>query len=101
MNAELPFKKFVRIHHFLSLIGVLIYVASLAYAGWAQGRAGFNPEAALPALRITTLGLLLLLLGSVLLLANILAMTFKWKLGLLKTAVTAVTAPLETSEVKS
>jgi cytochrome c oxidase cbb3-type subunit 1 len=101
MGSELPFKSFIRIHHFLALIGVLVYVGSLAYAGWAQGRAGYNPEAALMGLRITTAGLFLLLLGSLLLLVNIFVMTIKWKLGLLKTVIASVTAPLETSEVKS
>jgi len=43
----------------------------------------------------------LLLIGSLLFALNIFAMTFKWKLALLKQALAAIKAPLETSEVKS
>ena len=43
----------------------------------------------------------LLLAGAVMLLVNIFVMTFKWKIGLGKAAFAAVTAPLESSEVKS
>jgi hypothetical protein len=51
-------------------------------------------------LRVSTLGWLFLLLGSLLLVANILVMTFKWKLGLLKTGINALTAPLKITEVQ-
>ena len=47
-------------------------------------------------MRVSTIGLLLLLLGSLLFAANIFAMTFKWKLALLKSVIAAVKAPLET-----
>jgi hypothetical protein len=52
-------------------------------------------------LRISSLGLLALLLGSLLLAANIFLMTIKWKLGLLKSMMTAINAPLEGEEAKS
>jgi hypothetical protein len=55
----------------------------------------------LPALRFSTLGLFLLLVGSCLFSANVFVMTLKWKLALLKTVFTAVTAPLTAAEVKS
>ncbi|MEI9962296.1 MAG: hypothetical protein WDM76_14530 [Limisphaerales bacterium] len=42
-------------------------------------------KASLPFFRFSTLGLLFLLLGSLLFAANLFAMTFKWKVGLLKT----------------
>jgi cytochrome c oxidase cbb3-type subunit 1 len=100
MGTELPFKGFVKAQHWLFLIGILVYVVSLAFAGWQQSKAGFTPESALPGLRISTLGLLLLLIGSVLLLVNVLIMTIRWKLGLAKMVISAVKAPLETSEVK-
>ena len=50
----------------------------------------------LPFLRVSTTGLLFLLLGSLLFAANIFAMTFKWKLALIKSVIAAVKAPLET-----
>jgi hypothetical protein len=46
-------------------------------------------------LRTGTTGLLLILLGSLLFAANVLAMTLKWKLALLKSLLAAVKAPLE------
>jgi hypothetical protein len=39
----------------------------------------------------------LILLGSLLFAANIFAMTFKWKLALLKTVVAYIKSPLETA----
>ena len=100
MGAELPFKKLVPVQFFLSIIGVVLLVIPLAIAGVKQGHAGFDPAAAKFWLRISTTGLLLLLLGSVVLVANVFVMTLKWKLGIIKTVIAAVTAPLETSEVK-
>ena len=50
---------------------------------------------------ISTTGLLFLLLGSLLLAANIFVMTIKWKLALAKTVIAYIKSPLETSEVKS
>jgi cytochrome c oxidase cbb3-type subunit 1 len=101
MDTELPFKKFAPAQFFLSVIGLLLFVVPLIIAGIKQGHAGFDPEAAKVWLRISTAGLLFLLLGAVLLFVNIFVMTFKWKLGLVKTVIAAVKAPLETSEVKS
>jgi len=101
MGAELPFKKFPQLQYFLSLFGVLIFVVSLAVAGVRQGNAVYDPAAAKFPLMISTAGLLLLLLGSGLMLLNIFVMTIKWKIALAKTAFAAVTAPLESSEVKS
>ena len=101
MGAELPFKKFPQLQYFLSLFGVLIFVVSLAVAGVWQGNAVYDPAAAKFPLMISTAGLLLLLLGSGLMLLNIFVMTIKWKIALAKTAFAAVTAPLESSEVKS
>ena len=100
-GTELPFKKFAPAQFFLSVFGLLLLVIPLAVAGVEQGHAGFDPAAAVMWLRITTAGLLLLLLGAVLLFVNIFVMTFKWKLGLAKTVIAAVNAPLENSEVKS
>jgi cbb3-type cytochrome oxidase subunit 1 len=57
-------------------------------------------QATLPFLRASTLGLLLLLLGSLLFAANIFVMTFKWKLALIKSVIAYIKSPLEISEVK-
>ena len=101
MGTELPFKKFVNVQHFLNVFGVALLIIPLAIAGVKQGHAGYDPAAAKLWLMISTSGLLLLLVGSVLLLVNIFVMTIKWKIALAKSAFAAVTAPLPDSEVKS
>jgi cytochrome c oxidase cbb3-type subunit 1 len=101
MGTELPFKKFPQGQYFLSVAGVLIFVISLAIGGVLQGGAVYDPAAAKFPLMISTTGLLLLLLSSVMLTLNIFVMTTKWKIALAKAAFAAVTAPLESSEVKS
>jgi cytochrome c oxidase cbb3-type subunit 1 len=109
MAFDLPFPKFVRLQHWLFMAGVALLVVSFAAGGVAQGlklsHAGNSfldvTQATLPFLRASTLGIIFLLLGSLLLAANIFVMTLKWKLALLKLAFAAVIAPLETSEVKS
>ncbi len=101
LGFALPFPKFVRLQHWLFMLGVLLLVGSLAVGGIEQGLHDYNFAAALPALRVSTLGLFFLLLGSLLFAANIFVMTIKWKIALAKTVFAAVTAPLETSEVKS
>jgi cbb3-type cytochrome oxidase subunit 1 len=109
MGFELPFRKFVRLQHWCFMIGLLLLVVPLAIGGIEQGlkmRDASLPftdiiQGTLMYLRISTLGLLALLLGSLLLVANIFAMTIKWHLGLIKCVITAINAPLETGEVKS
>jgi cytochrome c oxidase cbb3-type subunit I len=109
MGFDLPFPKFVRLQHWLFMVGIVLWAGSLAVGGVEQGMRLGNPQtpfadstdAALMFLRAGTTGLLLILLGSLLFAANIFAMTFKWKLALLKSLVAAVNAPLETGEVKS
>jgi cytochrome c oxidase cbb3-type subunit I len=103
MGFELAFPKFVRLQHWLFMIGVVLWAGSLAVGGVEQGMKLQNPDtafaesttAALMFLRVGTTGLLLLLLGSLLFAANIFAMTFKWKIALLKSAIAAIKAPLE------
>jgi cytochrome c oxidase cbb3-type subunit 1 len=97
MNFELPFPKFVRLQHWLFMLGVAILVLSLAIGGIEQGLKNFDFQTVLPFLRVSTLGLLFLLLGSLLFAANIFAMTFKWKCALLKSCIAAIKAPLETT----
>jgi cytochrome c oxidase cbb3-type subunit I len=101
MGFALPFPKFVRVQHWCFMLGTVLLVGSLAAGGVQQGLNFFSPEAALMALRISTLGLLFLLLGSLLLAANIFTMTIKWKLALVKVVIAYIKSPLETSEVKS
>lgn len=101
MGFELPFPKLAKAHFWLSVLGVVLYIVPLAVAGVMQGRTNFDLTAGKMWLQISTTGLLLLLLGSLLFAANIFAMTLKWKMALLKTGFKAVTAPLKTSEVKS
>ena len=101
MGADLPLKKFIKVQFFLTLIGVALFVIPLALAGAQQGHSAFATGAGKFWLMTSTMGLIFLLLGSLLLLANIFAMTIKWKLGLAKTVIAAITAPLENPEVKS
>ena len=102
MGFGLPFPKFVRVQHWFFMLGIILLVVSLAVGGIVQGLKNYSLESSLPFLRVSTLGLLFLLLGSLLFAANIFVMTMKWKCGLLiKSGIIAVTAPLETPEVKS
>ena len=109
MGFGLPFPKFVRIQHWLFMLGILLWAGSLAVGGVEQGMKLANAQtafadstnAALMFLRVGTTGLLLILLGSLLFAANIFAMTFKWKLALLKTVIAYIKSPLETTEVES
>ena len=101
MGAELPYKKFVQVQFFLMFFGILGLVIPLAIGGVLQGRAGYDPLAAKIPLMISTTGLLLVLVGSLLMFLNIFVMTFKWKVSLAKSAYAAVIAPLTGGEVKS
>lgn len=105
MNFALPFPKFVRLQHWLFMLGIVLWAGSLAVGGVEQGMKLDNPQTAfadstavaLIFLRAGTTGLLLILLGSLLFAANIFAMTFKWKIALLKSLLAAVKAPLDTA----
>ena len=99
-----PFPKLARVHFWISLLGVLLLVVPLAIGGVVQGMKWNNPAAApvdvaratLPFLRVSTTGLLFLLLGNLLFALNLFGLTLVWKLALLKKAVAMVKAPLET-----
>jgi len=109
MGFELPFPKFVRFQHWCFMVGALLLVIPLAIGGIEQGLKMNDPAVQFPDvvqgtlmyLRVSTLGLLLLLLGSLLFAANVFVMTLRWKLGLLKTIFAEINSPLETQEVKS
>jgi cbb3-type cytochrome oxidase subunit 1 len=102
MGFGLPFPKFVRLQHWLFMLGIVLWAGSLAVGGVEQGMKLCNPQTAfadstgvaLIFLRAGTIGLLFLLFGSLLFAANIFAMTLKWKLALLKSLLAAVKAPL-------
>jgi cytochrome c oxidase cbb3-type subunit 1 len=94
--GELPFPKFVRLQHWCFMLGTLLLVGSLAFAGVKQGSAGYDPAVAIFGLRIATLGWTFFLLGSLLFAANIFVMTLKWKLALAKTVIAYIKSPLET-----
>lgn len=102
MGFELPFPKFVRLQHWLFMLGVVLWAGSLAVGGVEQGIKLANPQTAFAGstnvmlifLRAGTTGLLLVLLGALLFALNIFAMTLKWKLALFKTVKAAITAPL-------
>ena len=109
MGFGLPFPKFVRLQHWLFMLGIVLWAGSLAVGGVEQGMKLNNPQTAfadstsvaLIFLRAGTTGLLFILLGSLLFATNIFAMTFKWKMALLKTVIAYIKSPLETKEVKS
>ena len=109
MCFELSFPKFVRVQHWFFMLGLLLLVVPLAIGGMVQGYQ--LQDASVPFatirdgtshyLQLSSMGLLLLLAGSLLLAANIFAMTIRWKLELGKTVVIAIKSALEPQEVKS
>ena len=109
MGFALPFPKFVRVQHWLFMVGIVLWAGSLAVGGLEQGMRLDDPQGlfadsthvALVFLRAGSTGLLFILLGSLLLAANIFAMTFRWKLALFKRMIAYIKSPLETGEVKS
>ena len=109
VGIEFPFPKLARVHFWLSLLSIALLVAPLAIGGVVQGLKLQNPNVAfadttkamLPFLRVSTTGLLLMLLGNLLFFANVIGLTIRWKLALLKKFITFVKSPLETIEVRA
>ena len=105
VGREWPFPKLARLQFWLSLAGVMLWVVPLIVGGVVQGiklndaQVAFADvtQATLIYFRISTTGLLLLLLGNLLFALNIFGLTFVWKWSLLKQAVALVKAPLETT----
>jgi cytochrome c oxidase cbb3-type subunit 1 len=103
MGFGLPFPKFVRLQHWLFMVGIILWAGSMAVGGVEQGMKLANLQTpfadstavALFFLRAGTMGLLFILFGSLLFAANIFAMTFKWKMALLKTVIAYIKSPLE------
>ncbi|MGH7980244.1 MAG: cbb3-type cytochrome c oxidase subunit I, partial [Limisphaerales bacterium] len=85
MASKLPFRGFVRAQHWLFMIGTAVLVVPLAIAGIRQGlelqtSMKFNEivNGTLNYLRVSSVGYLFLLLGSLLFAMNIFAMTTAW-----------------------
>ena len=103
VGLEFPFPKLVRAHFWLSLAGIVLLVVPLAVGGVVQGLKLKNPDIVfaestqvmLPFLRISTTGLLLILLGNLLFFVNVMGLTLRWKFGLAKQFVAFVKSPLE------
>ncbi len=106
VGFEFPFPKLARVHFWISLLGVLLLVLPLAIGGVVQGLKLNHPDigfmdtlkATLPFLRVSTIGLMLLLFGNLLFALNIFGLTFVWEKSLVKKAFAAVTVPLETED---
>jgi cytochrome c oxidase cbb3-type subunit 1 len=109
LGRPLPLPKFARLHFWLAVAGVLLFVVPLVLAGVVQGEKLANTNvafadansAALKFLRISTTGQLLMLLGAILFAGNILIMSIQWQLGIAKIVIAYILSPLKTSEVKS
>jgi cytochrome c oxidase cbb3-type subunit 1 len=109
VGIEFAFPKLIRVQHWFAMSGLVIFVMSLAAGGLEQGIKLQNSNiafadvtnAVLPFLRVSTLGLLLLVIANLLFALNIFAMIIAWKWSVAKAVFTAVTAPLEKSEVKA
>ena len=105
VGIEFPFPKLVRAHFWLSLLGIALLVVPLAIGGVLQGLKLQNPDVAfadttramLPFLRVSTTGLLLMLLGNLLFFVNVMGLTLRWKFALLKKFIAFVKSPLEES----
>jgi cytochrome c oxidase cbb3-type subunit I len=102
------FPKLIRIQHWCSMFGVVLFVVALVLGGLLQGLKLQDPGAAfvnstkvmLPFLRVSTLGLLFLLLANLLFALNIFAMIVAWKWSVAKAVWSVVTAPLAKPLVK-
>ncbi len=101
MNLDWPFPKFIRVQHWLFMLGLVFLVVPLVIGGIAQGLNNFAIQIALHFLQVSTLGWLLLLLGSLLFAVNIFALTLKWKIGVAKEFIALINPPSKMEEVKS
>jgi cytochrome c oxidase cbb3-type subunit I len=109
MGSELPFPGFVRWQNRFFLIGLALLVLPLAIGGIGQGLKMQNPdikwheitEGTLIYLRISSAGLLVLLLASFMFAVNIFIMTITWKIRLAKSLLATITASPEAEGVKS
>jgi len=109
VGIEFAFPKLIRVQHWLAMLGVFILVASLAVGGVEQGMKLNNPavafadstKAMLMFLRVSTTGLLFILLANLLFALNIFVMILAWKWSLVKSVFAFVISPLNKTEVKA
>ena len=109
VGFDFAFPKLIRVQHWFAMLGLVIVVASLVIGGVMQGIKLQNPNLAfadstramLPFLRVSTLGLLFLLLANLLFALNLFVMIASWKWSVAKSVWAVVTAPLDKSEVKA
>lgn len=109
MGFELPFPKFVRFQHWCFIAGLVLLVLPLAIAGIAQGLAMQNPNipftevtrGTLNYLRVSSIGFFILLLGGLLFVVNVFAITAIWQAKLARSLAATLATPLEPEEVKS
>jgi cytochrome c oxidase cbb3-type subunit 1 len=101
MAAEWPFPKFIRAQHWLFMLGVALLVIPLGIGGVVQGNNNYNFTSGIVFMQVSTMGFLLLLIGSLLFAANIIVLTIKWKFALMKAFLALLKRPLDMEEVKS
>jgi cytochrome c oxidase cbb3-type subunit 1 len=109
VGLKFPYPKLARVHFWISMPGVLLFVLPLAIGGVEQGLKLADPniafadvtKATLPFLRVSTIGLLLMLLGNLLFALNIFGLTFLWMRALIKSFLAAATARVEVMEVEA
>ena len=109
VGIEFAFPKLIRVQHWCAMFGIVLFVVALVLGGLLQGWKLQDPnvafagstKAALPFLRVSTLGLLSLLLANLLFALNIFVIIASWKLSVAKAVWAFVTSPLEKSEVKA
>lgn len=109
VGFEFAFPKLIRIQHWCAMLGLAIFVVSMAVGGVMQGLKLADPDAAfaestkamLPYLRASTLGLTFLLLASLLFALNVFVMLLGWHKSIILAIIAAVTTPLKKSEVKA
>jgi cytochrome c oxidase cbb3-type subunit I len=106
-GLEWPFAKLVRLHFWLAIAGIVLIVLPLAVGGIIQGfkldgQAPFLEvtKTTLHFLRVSTLGELLVLVGHLLLLGNIAALSVRYYRTHFLPAYAEATAELKPAEVK-
>ena len=109
VGIEFRFPKLIRVQHWCAMLGLVIFVVSLVIGGIEQGMKLNDPnvpfaavtKSVLPFLRVSTLGLLFMLLANLLFALNIFVMITAWKWSVAKIVFTFAISPLKKSEVKA
>ncbi len=109
VGIEFAFPKLIRVQHWCAMFGVVLFVVALVLGGLWQGlklqdsNVAFaaSTKAALPFLRVSTLGLLFLVFASLLFALNIFAMIVAWKWSVARSVFAFVISPLNKTEVKA